>query len=153
MIVPALLRFPNAPQMKPVSVAQSPLYLVGTYSAGVLTLDSAMMFAFAEPSSEDGKVYMLIGTTRSTYEYNFHPTGGLFAYYDGAFQPWSPVSSSSGSGGGSGATPAPALMSSAISPALAGGGSPGSGLDLIPGMTGDSIFPPQSDKTQTIMEA
>ena len=68
------------------STANMMVYIVGTLSGTTFTVDSSV-FTTTVPTSADNKAYIPIGILYSTYQVYFKPTGQIFAYIDGSFQP------------------------------------------------------------------
>lgn len=69
-------------------INRSMVYLVGTISNGKwFTIDNDV-FTTTRPTTEDGKVYMPVGILYSTYQIAFVSSKDLYAYTNGAFQPY-----------------------------------------------------------------
>ena len=66
----------------------SKVYLVGTLSGSTFTIDSSV-FTCTVPTSVDNKIYIPIGWMYSTTNCYFYSSRELYAYYNGAFQPLS----------------------------------------------------------------
>lgn len=74
-------------------VAGHMVYLVGTLSGKDFTTDSTTLITCTEPTTEDGKLYMLLGklgtdfTSSAQNRFILQEKHPIFAYKDGAFQP------------------------------------------------------------------
>ena len=68
--------------------ASKPVYLVGTVNItdGLFYLDTTQWWTQTEPTSEDGKVYILVGQAYSTYQVWLATENTAYQYYDGQFQ-------------------------------------------------------------------
>ena len=66
-------------------VAYKPLYLVGTINAndGLFYLDTTQWWTQTLPSTEDGKTYVLVGTTYSSYQIYLEEKNPAYQFYDG----------------------------------------------------------------------
>ena len=66
---------------------QKPLYLVGTFGTDDLFyLDTTQWWTQTLPTSDDGKVYILLGTTYSTYQFSLIKDHPVYIYKDGKIQ-------------------------------------------------------------------
>lgn len=66
---------------------QQPLYLVGTFGTDDLFyLDTTQWWTQTLPTSDDGKVYILLGTTYSAYQFSLIKDHPVYIYKDGKIQ-------------------------------------------------------------------
>ena len=66
--------------------AREPVYLVGTINSdGLFYLDTTQWWTQTEPTTEDGKTYIYLGETYSTYQVYLSTENPAYQFYDGQF--------------------------------------------------------------------